>query len=58
MMHYILSDIHGNMEAFDKILSMIDLKHEDHLYILGDVIDRGEYGIELLQQISAMKNCT
>ena len=53
-MHYVLSDIHGNKEAFDTILSMIDLQPEDHLYILGDVIDRGKYGIELLQQIMAM----
>ena len=57
-MHYVLSDIHGNKEAFDTILSMIDLKPEDQLYILGDVIDRGDYGIELLQQIRAMENCT
>lgn len=57
-MHYVLSDIHGNKEAFDTILSMIDLKPEDRLYILGDVIDRGDYGVELLQQIRAMQNCT
>jgi len=57
-MHYVLSDIHGNKEAFDTILSMINLHPEDHLYILGDVIDRGEYGIELLQQIRTMQNCT
>lgn len=53
-MHYILSDIHGNKEAFDTILSMIDLQPEDHLYIIGDVIDRGAHGIELLQQIRKM----
>ncbi len=57
-MHYVLSDIHGNKEAFDTMLSLIDLKPEDHLYILGDVIDRGAHGIELLQQIRAMQNCT
>ncbi|WP_303790779.1 metallophosphoesterase [Ruminococcus flavefaciens] len=57
-MHYILSDIHGNKEAFDTLLSLIDLQQEDHLYILGDVIDRGTHGIELLQQIREMKNCT
>ena len=57
-MHYILSDIHGNKEAFDTILSMIDLQPEDHLYIIGDVIDRGVHGIELLQQIRKMQNCT
>ena len=57
-MHFILSDIHGNKEAFDAMLSLIDLQPEDHLYILGDVIDRGTHGIELLQQIREMKNCT
>ena len=57
-MHYVMSDIHGNKEAFDTMLSLIDLKPEDHLYILGDVIDRGAHGIELLQQIRAMQNCT
>lgn len=57
-MHYVLSDIHGNKDAFDSILSMIKLKPDDQLYILGDVIDRGEYGIELLQQIRIMPNCT
>ena len=57
-MHYVMSDIHGNKEAFDKILSMICLQPEDHLYILGDVIDRGKHGIELLQQIRRLENCT
>ena len=55
-MHYVLSDIHGNQEAFDAMLSIIDLHPEDHLYILGDVIDRGMHGIELLQRIRAMQN--
>ena len=57
-MHYVMSDIHGNKEAFDTVLSMINLQPEDHLYILGDVIDRGEHGIELLQRIRNMQNCT
>lgn len=57
-MHYVLSDIHGNKDAFDAVLSLINLLPEDHLYILGDVIDRGEHGIELLQQIRTIPNCT
>ena len=57
-MHYVMSDIHGDSDAFDKILAMIDLKAEDHLYVLGDVVDRGPDGIELLQRIRQMKNCT
>lgn len=57
-MNYVLADIHGNSEAFDQILSMIDLKDDDHLYILGDVVDRGPDGIALLQRIRKMPNAT
>lgn len=39
-MIYVLSDIHGQSRRFHSILSQIDLKAEDTLYILGDVIDR------------------
>ena len=57
-MHYILSDIHGEGAAFERILSMINLRADDHLFILGDVIDRGPDGITLLQRIRQMENCT
>lgn len=56
-MHYVMADTHGNSEAFDVILSMIDLKDDDYLYILGDLIDRGPDGIALLQRIRQMENC-
>ena len=39
------------MDAFDSILSQIQLGEDDHLYIIGDVIDRGPHSIELLQRI-------
>ena len=57
-MHYILSDIHGNSAAFDAILAMIDMKPDDCLYILGDVIDRGPDGVGLLCRVSQMRNTT
>lgn len=57
-MTYVLSDIHGDMGAFDSILSQIQLTEEDHLYIIGDVIDRGQHSIELLQRIRKMPNTT
>lgn len=55
-MIYVMSDIHGNKRAFDSILNQINLKEDDKLYILGDIIDRQEYGIELIQQIMKMDN--
>mgnify|MGYP001025872982 CR=1 FL=1 len=55
-MIYVLSDIHGNKENFDTILEKIDLRMEDFLYVIGDVVDRHPYGIQLLQQIMGMPN--
>lgn len=57
-MTYVLSDIHGDMEAFDSILSQIHPGEEDHLYIIGDVINRGPHSIELLRRIREMPNTT
>lgn len=55
-MIYVMSDIHGSKRRFDAIMEQIKLTDEDTLYILGDVIDRGEHGVELLRRIRAAKN--
>lgn len=46
-MIYVMSDIHGSRRRFDAVMEQIKLTDEDTLYILGDVIDRGEHGVEL-----------
>lgn len=48
-MIYVISDIHGELELFEKMLEKIDLKPEDTLYVLGDLIDRGEKSIDTLK---------
>lgn len=53
---YVMSDIHGEADLFRKMLDKIHFSDEDTLYILGDVIDRGPNGIELLQEIKEKKN--
>ena len=55
-MIYVMSDIHGNMRRFRSIMNQIDLKPEDILYILGDVIDRHPNGIDILEEIIPMPN--
>lgn len=55
-MIYVLSDIHGNLRRFDSILEQVNLQPEDTLYILGDVIDRHPYGIQILCRIMEMPN--
>lgn len=55
-MIYVLSDIHGRLDRFEKMLKKIDLQDGDTLYILGDVIDRGKDGIRILKKITEMPN--
>lgn len=50
-MKYVMSDIHGEYDKYIEMLKLIDLKDEDELYILGDVIDRGPAGMKILQDI-------
>ena len=40
-MIYVMSDLHGQYNAFLKMLELINFTDEDELYILGDIIDRG-----------------
>lgn len=51
-----MSDIHGNRRRFESVMSQINLQPEDTLYILGDVVDRYPFGIEILQKLMAMPN--
>ena len=53
-MIYVCSDIHGNLDRYKKLIEKIN--KEDTLYILGDVIDRGENGIEILKDIMKRDN--
>ena len=57
-MNYVMSDIHGNRRRFDSVMEQINLQPEDHLYVIGDVIDRHPYGIDILLQIMEMPNAT
>jgi serine/threonine protein phosphatase 1 len=55
-MIYIMSDIHGMYDKYIQMLKQIDLKDEDILIIIGDVIDRGEKSIPILQDIMSKHN--
>ena len=57
-MIYCMSDLHGERDFFLQMLEKIHFSDTDHLYILGDVIDRGTGGIELLEQIIEAPNMT
>lgn len=57
-MVYVISDLHGYpLVRFKKLLRSADFSSEDHLYIIGDVIDRnGDGGIRILQWIMDQPN--
>ena len=57
-MRYIISDIHGCKKEYLELLRKIKFSDEDHLYILGDVLDRGEDPIGVLLDVMNRKNVT
>ena len=57
-MTFVISDIHGDWNAYQSILSQINLRDEDQLYVLGDVIDRGSDGLRILRDIMKKPNMT
>lgn len=57
-MIYCISDIHGELDKFERMLELIRFSDSDHLYIIGDVIDRGSMGVDILRLIMAAPNMT
>ena len=55
-MKYVMSDIHGRYDKYTAMLEQIHFSEEDELYILGDVIDRGPDGIQILMDIMERPN--
>lgn len=52
-MTFLISDIHGDLYRFEKLLKRIQFDNAlDQMIIIGDILDRNPYGIELLDYIS------
>ena len=47
-MIYVIADIHGCYKKYKDMLKEIRFPEKDLLYVLGDVIDRGDDGIKIL----------
>ena len=52
-MVYCISDIHGRMDLFEKMLEKINLQTGDMLYVIGDSIDRGG-GLKVIEKIKEL----
>ena len=57
-MIYVMSDVHGSLNRFRSVMAQIGLTTDDSLYVLGDVIDRGHFGIQVLRELMGMPNAT
>lgn len=51
---YVCSDIHGMYGTYCDVIK--EMKKDDELFILGDVIDRGKNGIKIIQDIMKRKS--
>lgn len=56
MAHYVIADLHGEADRFHQLLTLISFSSSDVMYIIGDVIDRGPSGIQLLLEIMSTSN--
>ena len=55
-MTFVVSNLYGRLDKFEKLIKKINLKDSDTLYILGNIVDYGEHSIELINDISTRYN--
>ena len=55
-MTYAISDLHGRLDLYREILEKITFRAEDSLYILGDIGDRNEGGIQIFKEVMDKPN--
>ncbi len=55
-MVYVMSDLHGEYEKYCQMLKVINFSNDDILYVLGDVIDRGNEPLKILEDMSMRSN--
>ena len=55
-MTYVMSDIHGQYEKYEAMLRKISFSDDDTLYILGDIVDRGDKPMKILSDMSMRAN--
>lgn len=58
MATYVISDIHGHLKPFERVLEAIAPTDDDHIYILGDMIDRGPDPVGVLRLCRSLPNTT
>jgi bis(5'-nucleosyl)-tetraphosphatase (symmetrical) len=55
MMHYLIGDLQGCCDAFDRLLAELDFSpSRDHVHLLGDLVNRGPASLTVLQRLRSM----
>ncbi len=55
-MIYVIGDIHGCKEKYDEMLEKLSAGEHDAVFVLGDVLDVGDDGIEILMDMMYRAN--
>lgn len=55
-MTFVISNLYGRLDKFEKLINKINLKESDTLYVLGNIVDYGEQSIELINDLSTRYN--
>lgn len=55
-MTYVVSNLYGRFDKYEKLIKKINFKESDVLYILGNIVDFGEDSIKLVNELSAQYN--
>lgn len=56
-MNYLIGDVQGCCAALDRLLAKIDYSpSRDHLYVLGDLVNRGPQSLETLRRLRGFGN--
>ncbi len=50
-----VSDIHGNLPFFTALMDKVGLTPDDHLVILGDILEKGQESLALLRHIMSLQ---
>jgi serine/threonine protein phosphatase 1 len=49
-MTYVVSNLYGRFDKYEKLIQKINLKENDILYILGNIVDFGEDSIKRVEE--------
>ena len=53
-MIYLVGDLQGCCDAFDRLLAVLDFSpSRDRLYLLGDLVNRGPCSLQVLERLES-----